>query len=153
MTHDPTDKPDTTIQVNDKRRLDEQGEDRQPEREGACPEEGPTASAETAGPPDRECARKRAEEASQRNPEPPPPIDFSTLVYSFATQALVQLGEAKIPNEETRIDLTSAKQSIDILEILEKKTKGNLTEGEDHLLQNLLYDLRLRYVKRSRTAS
>ncbi|RJO73063.1 MAG: DUF1844 domain-containing protein [Myxococcales bacterium] len=82
----------------------------------------------------------------------PPPIDFSTFVYSLATQALALLGEIDLPGIEHRgsPELPAAKQTIDILEMLEEKTKGNLAGPEAKLLETLLYDLRLRYVKAAR---
>ena len=75
-----------------------------------------------------------------------PQLDFSTLLISWGTSALVHLGEAPSPDGETHKDLPLAKHTIDMLEVLASKTKGNLSEQEDALLKQLLYDLRLRYV-------
>jgi hypothetical protein len=78
------------------------------------------------------------------------PIDFVTFVLSLASSAFVHLGDA--PNPETGStseDLPLAKQTIDILGMLERKTKGNLTPEEEKFLENLLMDLRLRYVQKS----
>ena len=75
-------------------------------------------------------------------------LDFSTFIVSVGTTALVGLGLAEHPEGgETSVDLVMAKQNIDILAILCDKTHGNLNEAEDKLLQNLLYDLRLAYVR------
>lgn len=77
-----------------------------------------------------------------------PPIDFSTFIFSLSTQAMVLMGEIKDPRlPEAEVDLPAAKQTIDIVAMLEEKTKGNLSEAEAGLMSNLLYDLRTRYVK------
>ena len=83
-------------------------------------------------------------------PEAPrtlPPLDFSTLILSMASTAMVQLGVVAGPSGDAPApDLTAAKQAIDILAILEEKTRGNLDDGEAKLLKSLLYDLRVAYV-------
>jgi hypothetical protein len=74
-----------------------------------------------------------------------PPLDFSGFVLSLATSAMVNLGQ--VPDEEQQaVDLAAAKQIIDILAILEQKTRGNQATAEDKLLKSLLYDLRVQYV-------
>jgi Domain of unknown function (DUF1844) len=79
------------------------------------------------------------------------PIDFYTFVLSLGSSAFVHLGDA--PNPETgdaaAPDLLLAKQTIDILAMLAEKTKGNLTSEEERFLDNLLTDLRFRFVQRS----
>lgn len=76
-----------------------------------------------------------------------PPMDFSMFVLSLGSSAMVNLGQVPAPGEDTpRRDLESAKQIIDILSILEEKTKGNLDDSESKLLSSLLYDLRVHYV-------
>jgi hypothetical protein len=78
-------------------------------------------------------------------------LNFSTFVISLSTQALAHLGEIQNPiDRSTAVDLGAAKQLIDILGILKDKTKGNLDATEAGLLDNMLYDLRLRYVERVR---
>ena len=76
-----------------------------------------------------------------------PELDFSTFVLSLSTSVMVHLGQAPRPDGATRKDLVLAKQTIDILGILRDKTTGNLTSEENRLLDELLYDLRLRYVQ------
>lgn len=81
-------------------------------------------------------------------------IDFYTFVLSLASSAFVHLGDAPHPEtgEVQKPDLGLAKQTIDILAMLEEKTKGNLTQEEEKFLEHLLTDLRLRFVtKRSGT--
>lgn len=75
------------------------------------------------------------------------PVDFSTHVLSLASSALVALGKMPSPDGQTLpIDLETARHLIDVLSMLEQKTKGNLDEAEHKLLQSLVYDLRVAYV-------
>ncbi len=77
-------------------------------------------------------------------------IDFYTFCLSLGSSALVHLGDAPHPESgEAGGDLVLAKQTIDILGMLQEKTKGNLTEEEARFLESLLLDLRLRYVART----
>jgi hypothetical protein len=78
-------------------------------------------------------------------------ITFASFVFSLSTQALVHLGEIPDPADDTtRVNLDGARQIIDILSILHEKTVGNLDAAESALLENALYDLRMRYVDRAR---
>jgi hypothetical protein len=83
--------------------------------------------------------------------ESKPAIDFITFVVSLGSSVFVHLGEAPHPEtgEPLPANLPLAKQTIDILDMLRAKTKGNLTEEEERFLENLLTDLRLRYVGRA----
>lgn len=77
-----------------------------------------------------------------------PEISFSTFVIGLSTQALMHLGE--IPNPLSgKIEnaLPVAKQMIDLIGILREKTRGNLDQGEAKLVEDILYDLRMRYVE------
>jgi hypothetical protein len=77
--------------------------------------------------------------------EPLPNVDFATLVLSLSHSALVHLGQADDPNDlESRIDLTLARHSVDLIALLEEKTKGNLTGQEERLIGSVLVDLRAR---------
>ena len=77
-----------------------------------------------------------------------PEVNFSTFVFSLSSSALLHFGEIPEPSTgKKQKDLAMAKHSIDILGMLEEKTKGNLTNDEGQLLKNILYDLRMRYVK------
>lgn len=91
--------------------------------------------------------------ASSEAPEHVPPLDFNTFVLSLGTSAMLHLGEAPNPqNGETQVSLPLARQTIDLLGLLEEKTRGNLTGEEERLLAQLLSDLRLRYVARAKAA-
>jgi len=73
---------------------------------------------------------------------------FSLLVMSYQTAALRQMGELKDPKaQQVEKNLENAKLSIDILGMLQEKTKNNLTRDEADLLENILRELRLAYVK------
>jgi hypothetical protein len=79
-------------------------------------------------------------------------MDFSTFVLSLGTSALVHMGfvpdpEAQQPPEK---NLPLARQTVDILEMLAEKTRGNLDAEEARLLESLLYELRMRFVEASR---
>jgi hypothetical protein len=77
-----------------------------------------------------------------------PKIDFSTFVISLNSSALVQLGILDDPTTgEKSKNLTLAKQTIDVLGMMEEKTQGNLNADEAHMLKSILYDLRILYVK------
>lgn len=81
-----------------------------------------------------------------------PRIDFATFVLSLSHSALVNLGDAPSPIDGKREqNLALARQTIDLLGLLEEKTRGNLTGEEERVLQQALYDLRLRYVEVSRS--
>ena len=80
-----------------------------------------------------------------------PKIDFATFVLSLSHSALMHLGEAPHPEtNEVTTDLALAKQNIDLLGLLEEKTKGNLSGDEERLLAQVLFDLRMRFVERSK---
>jgi len=75
-------------------------------------------------------------------------LDFSTFVISLATSA--QVGMGTVPHPETNQsvqNLPAAKQMVDILALLQEKTKGNLTDEESSLLEQVLYNLRIHYVR------
>jgi hypothetical protein len=75
------------------------------------------------------------------------PVDFSTHILSLASTALIALGKMPAPvGQEQPLDLETARHLIDVLGMLETKTKGNLDEAEQKLLQSLIYDLRVAYV-------
>jgi len=113
--------------VTDRRSFGEGGEPRAPEPSPApdAPPAGPAGGAPTL-----------------------PAVDFHTFVLSLGSSALLHLGELEHPDVGApQIDLPLAKHTIDILVMLEEKTKGNLSPAEDKLISSLLYDLRLRYVE------
>ena len=77
-----------------------------------------------------------------------PEIDFNSFVFSLSTSVLIQLGEIEDPfTQKPAKNLPLAKQTIDLIGMLKEKTKGNLTPQEEKLMETILYDLRMRYVK------
>lgn len=86
----------------------------------------------------------KAEPRSEALPE----INFSTFVISLSTQALMHLGEIANPlSGNVESDIPLAKQMIDILGMLQEKTRGNLDAGEERLIEDILFDLRMKYVE------
>jgi len=90
-------------------------------------------------------------EPKESPPHPPlPEINFSTFIVSLSTEVLFHLGELAHPiSGETKKDLPLAKHVIDTLAMLKEKTQGNLTDNEQKLLEGMLYDLRMAYIRTS----
>lgn len=94
---------------------------------------------------------KPDKEEEKPNEEHIPEIDFASFVFSLSTSAYIHFGALPDPvSRKTEKNLSMAKQTIEILGMLKDKTKGNLTQEEEALLDNILYDLRMRYVKESK---
>jgi hypothetical protein len=126
------------FQVKDRRRFSESGEAR-PD----APADQPSPSVPPPPPPAAGSEPPLAGGAIEEEP-----VNFSTFLLGLSTQALLHLGE--IPNPLTGAverDLGAAKHVIDILGILRDKTRGNLDQSEETLLDSVLYDLRMRYVE------
>jgi len=80
-----------------------------------------------------------------------PEAKFTVLVSSVATQVLVSLGQVENPiSKKKETDLESAKFSIDLLQVLADKTRGNLTDAEKRYLEGVLHKLRMCYVQASK---
>jgi uncharacterized protein DUF1844 len=80
-------------------------------------------------------------------------LDFNALVLSLGSSAIVHLGEAPDPvsgQKREKPEFTMAQQSIDLLGMLQEKTRGNLTAEEARFLENMLFDLRMLYVQVSK---
>lgn len=127
------------FKVQDRRRFTASGEARAPG--GPADPAAGADPADTAAPP------------AATGHEPLPEISFTTFAISLSTQALVHLGEVEDPLTHTsHTDLDAARQLIDILGMLRDKTRGNLDGDEERLLDAILYDLRLRFVERTKRA-
>jgi len=109
------------------------------------------ASREAAGSSEikKEGAAKSADKGEkERSKRSFPPIDFSTFIISLSSSAAMNLGGYQDPvSGHIPKNLDHAKQSIDILAIIQEKTKGNLSDEEKQLLDTSLYELRMRYVE------
>ena len=138
------------FQVRDRRRFTETGEVR----------DDAEAQAESQAPPVSPAATEIPKAKSAEEPPPPPAMDredvpldisLSTFLISLSTQALMCLGD--IPNPMTgkpEPDLTAVRELIDIISMLQEKTRGNLDAQETRLFEKILYDLRMRFVEKSR---
>jgi Domain of unknown function (DUF1844) len=74
-------------------------------------------------------------------------MNFDALVQSLYMTAALQMGAGTQPGEQPRVDILGARQSIDMLSVLVDKTKGNLTDKEQRLLQNALFELRMMFME------
>ncbi|MCK6556730.1 DUF1844 domain-containing protein [Candidatus Binatia bacterium] len=132
MSEDPN--PQRSFKVDDRRRFSETGE---PRTDAPPPPPDETRTAPPEAPP---AADQPAE------------LTFLTFVLGLSTEALAYLGEMPHPlTRQVQTDLRAAKHFIDILGLLQDKTRGNLDRGEADLLERVLYDLRIKYVERVRT--
>jgi hypothetical protein len=130
--------------IKDRRRFDDSGEAR-PETPR---EQAPAKPQESK--PEAQAAEPRQDEKAQgtSTEQSFPELNFSTFVFSLGTSAMYHFGDFPDPvTKKAERNLEAAKQTIDILAILKDKTKGNLSEDEERLLESLLYELRMRYVR------
>ena len=111
---------------------------------------GRGAEGQEAPAPGEAATARSQETGTGQEAEPRLPPSFLSFVYSLGTSALMLLGES--PGQEgvsIPQSLSHAQEIIDVLTILETKTKGNLTQEEETLLQEMLYTLRIRYVEKA----
>jgi hypothetical protein len=109
------------------------------------PEGGTEGSSAKASEPEK------TEEESKDEEKILPEVDFLSFILSLSSSVLIHFGAIPDPiTKKTEKNLPLAKQTIDLLGILKDKTKGNLTMEEERLLDNILYDLRMRYVRESK---
>jgi hypothetical protein len=128
-------------------------EDESLEDEAVLPE--PTAAESAQQDADyRASSRKLDDMISQANPGARDTLggrdgdmNFDKLVQSLYMTAALQMGAGAQPGEQPRVDILGARQSIDMLSVLVEKTKGNLTEKEQRLLQNALFELRMMFME------
>jgi hypothetical protein len=129
-------KKDSGFVVKDKRLFGEG-------QETPSEEQAQNKTAETKSEP-----QSTKEAQSVPEPEFDYPVNFTNFVLSLSTSALFHFGD--FPDHEggtTQKNLPAAKQTIDILDMLNEKTKGNLDENESKLIQGVLYELKMRFVK------
>ena len=100
--------------------------------------------------PLEEPAQAQEKTTDEQTYPPLPEVNFSTFVVSLSTEVLFHLGEIPHPiSGEKQKDLILAKHAIDTLAMLMEKTQGNLTEEEKKLLESMLYDLRMAFIRAS----
>ncbi len=141
---------------------DEQPAQPHPEQPRAAGSERPAAPLHATGGPSAG-AQAQASAAYQQAASAPPidrsepashDITFASFVVGLSTEALALLGEMPHPATGERMhDLIGAQQIIDIVAMLRDKTRGNLSHDEDSLLDAILFDLRMKYVEKARSAS
>ncbi len=88
-----------------------------------------------------------ANQESARTREQLPPVDFVTFVLSLYHSARMHLGDAPGPEGGTVVELPLARQTIDLIGLMQEKTHGNLSGEEERIVEQALYDLRMRYVE------
>jgi len=117
--------------IKDRRSFDEKGELKDTKLEEEAKKEVPEDQA-----PEKEAERP-----------PLPEVSFNSLIFSLSSTVFFHLGEIADPQSGKKAkDLPLAKHTIDIIAMLKEKTEGNLTEEEKKFIENILTDLRLRYV-------
>ncbi len=134
------DKKEKGFVIKDKRLFDESGDVRQEElnKEEAIPDQK-TESAPEAG-----SDNEKKEQPEDHYLE----VNFASFVLSLSTSAMYHFGDFPDPvSKKAERNLPAAKQTIDILSMLKDKTAGNLDEGEKNLIDGMLFELRMRYVK------
>ena len=106
--------------------------------------------ADSKNKPDK--ANKPAPVGEAGGDESLPQVDFATFIISLSHSALMHLGEAPDPETGGVVrNLPLARQTIDLIAMLEDKTKGNLVGEEERLITQVLFDLRMRFVEQSKT--
>jgi len=142
--HDPKENASGGFKVEDKRLFNADGT---PVADPEIAQSG--GSEESKESEEKNGARDRPD--SSRKESGKVPIDFSTFVLSLATTAMANLGEVPDPaTGKPAENLDAAQQIIDILTMLQAKTRGNLEPDEDDLIENLLYELRMKYLAKAK---
>jgi hypothetical protein len=132
---------DKGFTVKDRRSFDAEGDLKEEEKEAA----------ETKKPEQPPIEGNKQAESTQAPPLPE--VNFSSLIFSLSSSALLHIGEIADPQTgQKRVDLPMAKHSIDIISMLKDKTNGNLDDEEQKFIDSILTDLRLRYVKAVKSA-
>src|SRR5690348_1533922 len=148
------------LKVSDRRHFTESGErrsdvDQQEFEERPSPPPPPPAAAAAAAKP------KPAEPAAGGAKAPPPrperlaarDITFAGLIQDLYATAMMQMGAELQPGQPGQVDIEGARETIDLLGMLQQKTHGNRDAQEEQLMSAVLYDLRLAYVELMRAAT
>lgn len=127
--------------IKDRRLFDESGDARKEA-------EAPVAEKKAESEADDTKVAPETAEAPESEEGPLPEINFTSFIFSLSTTAMYHFGDFPDPvTQKGQRNLPAAKQTIDILSILKTKTEGNLDEDEQQLLERMLFELRMRYVK------
>jgi len=93
----------------------------------------------------------KTEPSEEFPPESPEKLDFISILFTYVHTALIYLGDLPDPSGAPASEnLPGVQQMIDILELMQQKTKGNLTSSEEKYLESALFDLRMRYLQKSK---
>jgi hypothetical protein len=145
------------FKVDDRRRFSAEGE-LKPEHRGpeaaAAPQssaDSGSSAAERIAQESRAAQESKVARAFSERRAPTAEITFGTFVVGLSTQALMHLGEIPDPHtNQSSTDLPGAQQLIDIIGMLQEKTRGNLDHDEQAMLEAILFELRMKYVERAR---
>jgi len=148
------------LKIKDRRRFDAAGNEKPGDGEEKTAATGDKTFAEEArkviekaseaGQTDSAKSSEKKDASSKQESYPPGEIDLSSFVMSLATQALMQLGEMKPPEGvQVEVNKAQAKQTIDILIMIQEKTRGNLDANEEKFLEEILHQLRISFVRHS----
>ncbi|MCX7012383.1 MAG: DUF1844 domain-containing protein [Candidatus Sumerlaeota bacterium] len=126
------------------------GRKEEPQTPDAPKPEAAASQPQAAPGPEAAAGARPEREAFERGPLPPP--DFIELIQMLFLQAMVSLGEGRGPEGPPEVDFDLARHYIGMLELLETKTKGHLTEVESKYLEGCLHQSRLAFVAKMKTA-
>jgi hypothetical protein len=139
---------DRRIFAEENKEPEERKDHKETAKEDTDSREAPDDTAAQKAEPEAEPKAKKDDHQEAEAEPPLPEINFATFIFSLNSSALVQLGLIEDPSTGKKVkNLALAKQTIDILGVLEEKTRGNLSDDEENMLKNILYDLRMIYVK------
>jgi hypothetical protein len=144
MTDETQTPKESKIQIVDKRRFDQQGQERS--AEDSDQKQTQAAASSASGQTTSEATPSGAFTMAENTPEEEP-VAFTSFIMSLATQVLVQLGEMPPPQGmEIPLDLEAARQTIDIMTMLQRRTKGNLSQEESRFMEEVLHSLRISFI-------
>lgn len=110
----------------------------------------PSPASTSSAAPSRSAPQDDATPKTTQSHESPMPVTFSGFIFSLSTSAMMLMGEQLDPQQgQMPVNLAQAKEIIDILSMLESKTRGNLATDEQAVLTDMLYALRMKYVDAS----
>lgn len=137
-------KAESTFKIKDNRRFNTDGSLRT-ETESPAQHQVESVEPETA---QSEGTEEDTNSATEQSSQIPLEMNFATFILSLASSAQINLGLIPHPlTGKPQISLESSKQTIDIIGMLDEKTRGNLDSREEHLVKQVLYELRMQYVE------
>lgn len=138
-----------SVNVVDRRRFDSAGEERKDSSEGASAQAAQSSQSGKVTQDAQRADKGFTLEHSDQKEE----VAFGSFIMSLATQVLVQIGDMPAPQGmEIPVDLNAARQTIDIISMLQRRTRGNLSAEESHFLEEVLHSLRTSFVAKSKGA-